>query len=217
MIGPGTEQDACRIAALQGTSSAQIQALLSNFATRVALKGHEVAGVVELVAARPNGGCRTFSLRDLSTGAIISISQNLGPGSTACNLDTSGLAQACAAVERAIALGPDVVILSKFGKQEAERGGLADAFRAAVAAGLPVVTAVSPSVAEAWRTFAGPLSEYVLADLGSLDAWWSRTKTGTLFAPPVRVATSRRAGFWPHARQGGKGRRQWPQKLPGSK
>jgi hypothetical protein len=89
MMGRGTEQNACRIVALQGTSSSQIQALLANFAARVALKGHDVAGVVELAAAKPNGGCRTFSLRDLSTGAIISISQDLGPGSTACNLDTS--------------------------------------------------------------------------------------------------------------------------------
>ena len=216
-MGRSTEQNSCRIAALQGASSSQIQALLANFAARVALNGHDVAGVVELATAKPNRGCRTFSLRDLSTGAIIPISQDLGPGSTACNLDTSGLAQACAAVERAIALGPDIVILSKFGKQEAECGGLADAFRAAVAAGLPVVTAVSPSLTEAWRGFAGPLSDYILADRGSLDAWWSRTKAGTLSVRQVRLATSRRTGLWAHARQGAKERRQLTRTLPRSK
>jgi hypothetical protein len=60
----------------------------------------------------------------------------------------------------AIARGADLVILSKFSNLEAERGGLSDAFRAAVAAGLPVATAVLSAVAEAWRDFVGPLSEY---------------------------------------------------------
>ena len=98
----------------------------------------------------------------------------------------------------AIARGADLVILSKFSNLEA------------VAAGLPVATAVSSAVAEAWRDFVGPLSEYVLADLGSLDGWWSRTKTGALFAPPAPLATFGRTAVWPHARKS-------PRQVPESK
>jgi len=103
---------------------------------------------------------------------VFSISQDLGPGSKACNLDSSGLAAACAAVERAIADGADLVVLNKFGKQEVAHSGLCDAFRAASLAGLPVVTAVSPSLGEDWAIFAGPFSVFLPAGIEALEAWW---------------------------------------------
>ncbi len=173
-----------RIAALQGASSAHIQALLGEFAALAVRQGYHVVGVIEIAAAEPAGGCRRLALRDLSSGAVTSISQNLGPGSTACNLDAGALAQACGRVERAIAAGADLVILSKFGKQEAGRGGLADAFRAAAAAGLPILTAVSPSMNQAWHRFAGPLSQLLPAEAQDINAWWARTKAG----PGLRAA-----------------------------
>lgn len=172
-IGAGVTQQPCRIAALQGAPSAAIQSLLSEFALRAGLRGHRIAGVVELAPGASASPCGRRAVRDLSTGTVISISQDLGTGSTACNLDPSGLIEACAAVERGIAAGADLVILSKFGKLEANRGGLSDAFRTAIGAGLPIVTAVSPAMSEAWRQFAGPLAQFVTADAAVLDAWWS--------------------------------------------
>ncbi|MGE5261554.1 MAG: DUF2478 domain-containing protein [Actinomycetota bacterium] len=79
--------------------------------------------------------------------------------------------------KRAIAAGADLVILSKFGKQEAERGGLVDAFRAAVVSGVPILTTVSPAMTEAWHRFAGPLSELLPAEAGRIEAWWEGTRT----------------------------------------
>ena len=97
----------------------------------------------------------------------------LGTGSTACNLDPSGLAKACEAVERDIEEGADVVVLSKFGKLEAARGGLCDAFRAAILADLPIITTVSPLLADEWSQFAGLLSNKVPATMDALGAWWT--------------------------------------------
>lgn len=162
-----------RIVALQGASGEVIQRLLADFAESLMHSGVRIAGVVEVAREGSRGACRSLGLRDLSTGAVIPISQNLGPGSTSCNLDAAGLAEACAAVERAIAGGAELVVLSKFGKQEVARGGLADAFRAAIAADLPVATAVSPAVSKEWSAFAGPLSGFVTANAGALHAWWS--------------------------------------------
>lgn len=131
-----------------------------------------MAGLVEIAECRAGGGCGRLAVRDLATGEEIAISQDLGAGSTACNLDPGGLARACAAAERAIALGVDVVVLSKFGKLEAARGGLSDAFRAAIAADVPVVTAVAPAMAADWARFAGPLSDNVEACAPALAQWW---------------------------------------------
>ncbi len=81
---------------------------------------------------------------------------------------------ACAAVEAAAQGGADLIVVSKFSKQEAERGGLCDAFRAAMSARIPVVAAVSPHFREEWRVFAGPLAEDVAADRAALAQWWAR-------------------------------------------
>jgi hypothetical protein len=170
------------VAALQGASSAVIQTLLADFAARMTASGLAVAGVVEIATQCDDGGCGRLAVRDLSTSELIPISQDLGPGSTACNLDPRGLASACAAVERAIADGADIVVLSKFGKQEAARGGLIDAFRAAFAAGLPIATAVSPAMTQEWRAFAGEYGDFVDARTDSLEAWWSRRRRGIMRA-----------------------------------
>jgi len=176
-----------RIAALQGASSAAIQSLLGDFALQMARRGCRIAGVVEHLG-EGKSACGSRSVRDLSTGAVISISQNLGEGSTACNLDPSGLIEACAAVERAIAAGVDLVIISKFGKLEAERRGLSGAFRAAIDVGVPVLTSVSPAMTAAWRLFAGPLSQFIAPDAALIDAWWRHADAGLVVAGAERAA-----------------------------
>lgn len=161
-----------RIAALGGASRETIQSVLAEFAERSARRGLKVAGVLEVSESSAEEGCGSLALRDLASGAVFSISQDLGPGSTACNLDSSGLVAACAAVERAITDGADLVVLNKFGKQEVARSGLCDAFRAAILANLPIVTAVSPSLSDAWAVFAGPFSVFLPAEIDAVEAWW---------------------------------------------
>jgi len=162
----------CRIAALRGAPSATLQATLAAFARRLAGRGLRVAGVIEIACEREGGGCKRLSVRDLVSGEEIAISQELGAGSTACNLDPAGLVAACGRVERAIDFGAEIVILSKFGKLEAARGGLSDAFRAAMLADIPVVTAVPVALNDEWERFAGPMSQFVEAHVEALDAWW---------------------------------------------
>ncbi len=166
-----------RIAALPGEPSAEVQELLADFAHRLADAGACVAGVTQTRVSDDATGRRRIVLRDVRSGALYAISQDLGPGSVACNLDTSELAQACASIERAVSEGADLVVISKFSKQEAARGGLSDAFRAAMVAKVPVVTAVSPHYLDEWRGFAGPLAEFLEPERAALADWWERTRT----------------------------------------
>ncbi|WP_316177022.1 MULTISPECIES: DUF2478 domain-containing protein [unclassified Bradyrhizobium] len=160
----------CQIVALQGAASSVIQEMLGDFAKRLSENGLRVSGVIESSAdkARP---CKAMMLRSLDDGRVFAISQDLGPESQACNLDPEGLVLACAAVQQSISRGTDIVILSKFGKQEAAGGGLADAFGSAIAAGLPVITAVSPAMMDAWTRFAGAFAEHVDADIARRPGW----------------------------------------------
>ncbi|SFK77449.1 DUF2478 domain-containing protein [Methylocapsa palsarum] len=180
-----------RIAAVRGLRFEPAQPILWQFAQDLKRRGLRVGGVVEFSQCASEGACSHLTVRDLISGASISISQDLGPGSTACNLDPYGLAQACANVERAIGDGVDVVVLSKFGKLEAARGGLCDAFRAAILAGLPIITAVSEGLTEDWSRFAGALSDDVAPTMQALDAWWSDYgKSDSAWTPPLPVGLS---------------------------
>jgi hypothetical protein len=78
---------------------------------------------------------------------------------------------AAEAVRCDIAAGPDLVLLSKFGKLEAAGDGLVCAFEAAIEACVPLLTSVSPALDEAWRKFLGRSFVVLPADLIETDAW----------------------------------------------
>jgi len=166
------------ILAVQGADREVIQSLLVAAARRLKAEGAHVLGVVEDMV--PGVAHHDVMLLDLVSGATNRLHQDLGPGSAGCSLDPEGLAAACAGVENAIAErlargggGADtVVILSKFGRQEAEGRGLTAAFYAAVAAEFHILTSVSPSVAAEWAGFAGDLARVVPVEMAEVEAWW---------------------------------------------
>ncbi len=160
------------IGALQGAGGAEIQRLLASFAKRRIGEGRSVAGMIEEPEPSMADDCGSLVLRDVASGKHYPISQDLGQGSTACRLDTNGLAAACQAVLQAIEGGADLVVLSKFGKTEVEGGGLMDAFRAAAEAGVPCVTGVPPANAEAFLAFTGGFSQWIEASDDALEGWW---------------------------------------------
>ncbi|MFS8039301.1 DUF2478 domain-containing protein [Xanthobacter sp. AM11] len=166
------------ILALQGGDREVIQSLLAQAAQRLRAAGVRVLGVVEHMP--PGCDHEDVLLLDLVSGEANRLHQSLGPGAAGCSLDPAGLAAAAAGVERAIAarlaeggnLSDTVVILSKFGRQEAEGRGLTSAFHAAVAAEIAVLTSVSPTVRGQWDGFAGDLAGVAPATLDEVDAWW---------------------------------------------
>jgi len=82
------------IAALPAEDSVRAQELMRRFAHHLVGSGVSVGGVTQ---ARDDGAGRgRIVLRDVQSGTDYPISQDLGPGSVACNLDSSELALACA-------------------------------------------------------------------------------------------------------------------------
>jgi len=174
MTAAPTHPPAHPIAVVQGASSEAIQLLLAGFVGRVQAGG--AARVAGLIEEAPQGcqGAAPARLRTIAGGRFYPIFQDLGPGSTACALDSPELVAAAEQVRSDIAAGCDLVVLSKFAKLEAEsRSGLLAAFADAIAAGLPIVTAVSPRFIARWDAFAAPLYACLPADAAALDAWWA--------------------------------------------
>ncbi|MGP9821312.1 DUF2478 domain-containing protein [Salinarimonas sp. NSM] len=164
--------DAPRIAALHYGRRDPASALMERFAARLRASGHRVAGLVE-AELDPDACLRgDMALRDLASGDVVSICQDLGPGARGCRIDPRGLAEAGARLASAIADAPDCVVVNKFGKLEAEGAGLAAEIGACVAAGIPIVVGVPERFREAWDAFAGGLDAPLPCEEAALDAWW---------------------------------------------
>jgi hypothetical protein len=159
------------IAAVQGATSVLIQQLFREFAA--SLQPHaRIVGVVEEDPEAGAGDGGAAALRSLVDGSTYPLFQDLGPSSTACGLDASSVAAACEAVRRDLAAGCDLLVLSKFGKLEAERGGLAAAFAAGVERQTPILTSVAARYDAAWQAFAAPLFVFLPPDLTAIRRWW---------------------------------------------
>jgi hypothetical protein len=177
------------IAVVRGAASEEIQALLAAFAAR--LQAHGRVRIAGLIEHAPEGcqGPAPAQLRSLAGGQTFPIFQELGGGSTACALDSVSLVEAGEQVRRDIAAGCDLVVLSKFAKLEAEnRSGLLAAFSDAIAAGIPILTAVAPKFQERWDAFAAPLYDFLAPTAEALDGWWAAQ--GAQGERPVEAAGS---------------------------
>jgi hypothetical protein len=168
-----------KIAVVQGVPGAQVQELFRALVVRWQ-SSVRLAGVVAEDHGLADRTCSAGFLRSLGSGERFPIFQDLGIGSKACHLADAGVLAAADAVRQDIAAGCDLVLLSKFGKLEANGGGLRDAFGAAIEAGVPVLTSVSASFAAAWENFAAPLSVIVPDDADRIDAWWHAVRSHPL-------------------------------------
>jgi len=156
--------------------------LLAEVAHGWMARGHSVAGVVQINAG---ASCADLDmeLEVLGSGRRISICQDLGAGSVgACRLDPTGLAEAAAAVREAIGRPVDAVLINKFGRMEAEGGGLVAEIGAAVAAGLPLVVGVPRRFTAAWDAFAGGMDVKLACDRAAVDGWWAQARLAAAVA-----------------------------------
>ncbi len=169
------------IAVVQGAESVAIQRLLADFWSKWQQR-IRIVGVIE----DPSGdscGCAPGHLRNLAGGRSFPIFQDLGPGSTGCSLDGGSLVEAGEQVRQDIAGGCDLVMLSKFGKFEAENGsGLLPAFSDAIEAGAPVLTSVAPKFMAAWDNFADSYYVVIAAEQPAIEAWWTSAFAATITA-----------------------------------
>lgn len=158
------------IGVVRGASNVEIQDILRSLAD-LWRRELRLAGVVAESHGLPDRFCQAGYLRNLATEARFSIFEDLGPGTATCHLDGAGAVAASAAIQRDIAAGCDLVVLNKFGKLEVAGDGLAGAFQAALAAGLPLLTSVSPAHDEAWRQFSAREFAVLPADPTAIDRW----------------------------------------------
>lgn len=162
--------DSVRLAAVVYRTGFQIDDFLSRVADRLRADRVGVGGVLQ-ENVRGAEVCSTMTVVDLASRSRFQISQSLGSQAQGCRLDARGLADMAALLERTLTRDIEVLILNKFGRAEAEGGGLRSAFERAIEFGIPVVTAVRPPYTEAWSHFHGRLAVDLAPNLDVVLAW----------------------------------------------
>jgi len=165
------------IAAIVHDGKHMTDGVLLDFVQDLRRQNWVLRGLVSGVMSDPNpvaNHCTLRTVRDLHTGKVYPISQNLGKGSVACCLDVGALLDAAGVLHRARQAQPDLVIVNRFGILEADGGGFAQEMLALMTDAIPLLTVVSRTYLDAWRTFTGGLAQELTPDK---DAWFAWAKT----------------------------------------
>lgn len=148
---------------------------IDEFLTRVVnlLRAENIllGGALQENSPGDGGRCSAMTLVDLTARGRFRISQDLGSQAEGCRLDAQGIAEFVALLDRTPDQDVELLILNRFGKAEAEGGGLRSAFARAMEAGIPALTAVRAPYTEAWSQFHGRLATDLPADLDLVLAW----------------------------------------------
>ncbi|MFK7793196.1 MAG: DUF2478 domain-containing protein [Devosiaceae bacterium] len=145
--------------------------LLAALADDLLVAGYCVRGVVQSNQERPGDHPCDMDIKVLPAGAELRISQALGKGSRGCRLDPSILQKAALSVERSLATGADLLLINKYGKNEAQGRGFYDAIAQAVAMDVPVLCGLNSLNFEAFMSFTDRQAFELKPDIGSLKTW----------------------------------------------
>lgn len=158
------------LAAVVYQAGFHVDEFLAEIARRLAAQGMRLGGVVQENAG-PRSACAAMTLVDLASRGRFGISQDLGMAAAGCRLDPRGLADAESPLAAMMSADPDLIILNKFGKAEAEGGGLRGILVRAIEREIPVLTAVRPPYTEAWERFHGGLAVALPPEAEAVQAW----------------------------------------------
>lgn len=136
-------------------------------------RGIALAGAIQIETADlPGQHPCDMLLEDLASGDVVAIAEERGKEARGCRLDVGILTEMAEAVANSLqANAPRLLVVNKFGKIEADGGGLRQAIAEAVALGIPVLVGVPARNLDRWRAFAGPLAVELPAEPSAIAGW----------------------------------------------
>jgi hypothetical protein len=145
-------------------------ACLAAAVARLVARGVPLAGTVQTNPERPGRDLCDMDVRVLPDGPVLRISQDLGAGARGCRLNGDALETAVTEVSVRLD-GAALLVVNKFGKQEATGRGLVPVIAEAVGRGLPVLVGVNGLNLPAFLDFAAGLAEALPADPAAIADW----------------------------------------------
>ncbi len=153
------------LAALVYDEGQGIDALFAEVRRALEARGMRVGGVIQTPCEE------TVYALHIDSGRRIDLMQNLGACAEGCRLDTRALAEAAGLLASSVAAEPDLLLISRFGRAEAEGGGFIEEIGAAAAGGTPTLIGVSVRRAVDWRAYAGDFAEALPFSLEAVLNW----------------------------------------------
>ncbi|WP_170758713.1 DUF2478 domain-containing protein [Ruegeria lacuscaerulensis] len=148
--------------------------LLSAVAERLLSTGARLAGVVQTNTECTDSSKCDMDVRVLPEGETIRISQSLGAQARGCRLDPAALEQAVGYVTASLADAPQLLIINKFGKHEADGRGFRPVIAEALALDIPVLVGVNSLNKEKFEEFTDGAAEQIAPDIEAVTAWFER-------------------------------------------
>lgn len=146
-------------------------ALLTELARRLKRAGYKLAGAVQSNTPAAGRNRCEMALEDLASGVCVKASEDRGPLARGCRLDAGALEEIAGLALASLGPEIDLVIINRFGKQEAAGHGLRPIIEGAVLGGKPVLVGVNNAYWSAWQAFAGDGAAVVPADHWMILNW----------------------------------------------
>ncbi len=178
---------ACDVLALSYEDGPAFDALLWSLTKDLKTRGLRLAGVAQLNEARADRRRCDMLLEVLSTGRAVLISEDRGSLARGCRLDLDVLAGVVREVESAIVDGADLLIINKFGREEAEGRGLRNAIASAAEHRIPVIVGVPLRNRTAWIEFCGDIALEKPATRIAVEDWLADVISSGLYSEAAQI------------------------------
>lgn len=154
---------------LDDAQAGEADRILARLVSQLGDEGFRLAGAVQVnTDLGADCACDMDMLVIGEESTPIRISQSLGSGSSGCRLDPGALEMAAARVGNRLS-GAEILILPKFGRQEAAGRGFRTLIAHAVAEGVPVLLHVPVEQREAFAAFADGIGQRLAPEM--LAGW----------------------------------------------
>ena len=166
-----TNPDLSRIGAVVYGDGLFGDALIAQCAARLVVSGYRLGGIVQSNAHRRGRRRCDMYVKDLLCGDEIKISLDRGNEARGCRLDPDAFARIDAWVKRAVLERIDLLIINKFGREEAHGRGLRAVIAESLVAEIPLVIGVSTQNLCDFLTFVGDSATRLMPDIEAITAW----------------------------------------------
>lgn len=128
--------------------------VLAEIVNRLLTHKARIAGTIQTNTNDASGVHCAMTLENLATGEKFDISDNRGKGARGCKLNIPVFESLVGQVQQGIRTeAPDLVIINRFGKREAEGRGFRDVIAEATGREIPVLVALNETSRAAWKEF----------------------------------------------------------------
>jgi len=153
---------------------------MSKLGYRMRDVGVAVTGIVPYHASAAGGEPRCdMEVEELSSRFILQLADDRGEKQDrGYRIDPAAVDEAAALIAASFRKCPELLIVNKFGRLEADGGGLSEVISNAVDLGIAVVVGVPERRLASWRAFTNGLAEEAVLDSPRVQQWLARRGLG---------------------------------------